>query len=82
MTTHTLIEQLQIELTAYHGKLHPDVLATLDALGERLDLLEKTSLLLLASYQQKDMEGCQTALRLIAVSMLPPPVLPDEGGAS
>jgi hypothetical protein len=80
MTTNPLIEKLHIEITAIHGEVHNDIGATIAEIGERIDILEKTALVLLASYQAKDMEGFQTALRLMAVSMLPPPVLPAEEG--
>jgi hypothetical protein len=77
MTTSKLIEQLHIELTAIHGQVHPDVTATITAIGDRLDLLEKTSLVLLAAYRAKNQEHFQTALRILEVTMLPPPDLPE-----
>ncbi len=76
MTTSKLIEQLHVELTAIHGQVHPDVTATINSIGERIDLLGKTSLVLLASFKAQDIEGVQTALRLLEVTMLPPPEHP------
>jgi hypothetical protein len=76
MTTSKLIEQLHVELIAIPGQVHPDVTATIASIGERIDLLEKTSLVLLASFKARDIEGVQAALRLLEVTMLPPPEHP------
>ncbi len=81
MTTSKPIEQLLTEITCIHGSIHPDIAATVATIGDRIDLLEKTALVLLAAYKVKDMEGFQTAMRLIEVMMLPPPEIPPSPAA-
>lgn len=80
MTTSKLIEQLHVELTAIHGQVHPDVTATINSIGERIDLLEKLSRCLLAAKRAKDVEAFQVVLSVLEVTMLPPPELPSVAG--
>lgn len=92
MTTSKLIEQLHVELTTIHGGIHPDVAATIESIGERLDLFEKCASILVVAAKKQDVDGFRTMLNVLETALLPPPVLPDappppgvptqEGGAA